>query len=353
MKKWLKITLTAALVLLVLGGAAWTGAYCLGARPAEVFNDNTLHLPDGVHMSFGSGGSSGIFISDRHGFGSEDLNSAVSPDGTYTLSAEGIDSLSIDWLSGSAKVLVTEGSRITIAESAPGGIRESEALRYAVKDGTLSILYTASGSGLVFDLPSKELVLSIPASLAGSLRDFTFSSTSASLELSGLTLSGRLKFGSTSGALTASGVQAGIVSLSTTSGGLRFTEGGADVLTFSTTSGAARITGSRIGELEVDSTSGKLEADGEFERIDVDTISGAVTLACGVCPRELDVDSTSGGVTLTLPKGSGFTVDFDSTSGSFRCDFPATTRGDTHTVGSGSAQFDVETISGSLTIKEG
>lgn len=334
MKKWLKVTLAAAVILLILGGVVWTVSYGLGARPGDVFNDQTLDLPDGVHMSFGSGGSSGIFVSDRHGFGSGGLNSAVSPDGEYSLSAEGIDSISIDWLSGSARVVVTNDSRITISESTGGGISEEHALRYSTEDGTLRILYCSSVSGLSFNLPSKDLVLSLPAALAEHLTDFAFSSTSASLDVSGLNVSGCFDFDSTSGGLSAERVNAGSVSVDTVSGGTSFLNGSAD-------------------ELDMSTTSGKVEASGRFDRIDADTVSGSVTLDCDVCPRELEVETASGSVKLTLPKGSGFTVEYDTTSGSFQCDFAVISRGGTHIAGSGSAEFDVDTVSGSLTIREG
>lgn len=350
MKKWLKITLAAAIVLLVLGGAAWAVAYSLGARPAQVFDDDTLELPNGVHMSL----DDGVYIDtgDRQSPDSGEVNSAVSSEGVYAVSAEGIDSIRIDWLAGSVRVLVTDGGDIRIAESAPGGIREEHALRYSTEGGVLSIRSCAGSLFSVSDL-SKDLELSIPASLAEKLAAFEFSSTSASLEVPALSLSGRFKLDTVSGALTVDGVRAWTVSIDTSSGSVAFSNGSADEISISTTSGGIRVLSCRANELELDSTSGEVEAGGEFSQIEADTLSGTVTLDCAVCPRELEVETSSGDVELSLPRGSGFTVEYDTVSGSFRCAFAVTSRGDRHTAGNGGAEFSVETTSGSLSILEG
>lgn len=349
MKNRLKTTLAAAIVLLVLGGIAWTAAYGLGARPAQVFNDDTLDLPKGVRMDFGSGVS--ITSGSRQGFGGGKADSAVSPGGVYTVSAEGIDSIGIEWLAGSARVVITDGSSITITESSGGGISEENALRCSTQDGALSIRYCA-GPHLSASLYSKDLVLGIPASLAETLTDFAFSSASASLEVPALNLSGRFKLDSVSGVLTADGIRARTVSIDTSSGSVTFSNGSADQISVSTVSGGIKVLSCLAKELEIDSSSGKVEVSGEFTKIDADTVSGSVALDCGACPRKLEVETSSGGVTLSLPKGSGFTVEYDTVSGSFRCGFAAVSRGDRHTVGSGGAEFSVDTISGNLTILE-
>ena len=80
--------------------------------------------------------------------------------------------------------------------------------------------------------------------------------------------------------------------------------------------------------------------------MEVTTISGNVHLDCATL-RYLTANSTSGDVTLILPEEMGYTLEFDSVSGSaVSSSFDVFGDSFRYTHGNGAAQLRVNTISG-------
>jgi|GEM_PF-416073 len=373
MNKTVKNALIIAGILALAGVLLFSAAFAFGARPEQLWNDG---LPELSFVTIGGLGGSGY----------GDWDNAYEADGVYEVLADGLDSLDIRWIAGTAEVVVYDGSEVVLAESPAAGITADSALRYGVEDGVLYVQYCARGkSG---NLPEKHLTVSLPRALAAGMRDFSFDASSASLSVSGLKAE-RFACGSTSGRLDAASITASAVHLDSSSGDIYFSgdyelldagstsgrvsveslgratstaidtsSGGVSVsgrcggLSIGTTSGAVAAAGAVTAEaLEIDTSSGTISLYGSFAGIRAATTSGAVELRSSVCPATLAVDTSSGDVALTLPPDSGFTLEYDTSSGELRCDFSVVMRGNRYVSGDGSAAFSVDTTSGNLSMK--
>lgn len=148
-----------------------------------------------------------------------------------------------------------------------------------------------------------------------------------------------------------------------------------DKFGFDTTSGDAKINSLTVNETKFEGTSGELNiksllsTKNEFNTTSGDTaienitgdilgesVSGSFKFDYKDFDNNINIDTTSGDVELKLPKKSEFKLDFDSTSGDLKNDFPITVSGeaDKHeikgTVGNGNKIIKINTTSGNATI---
>jgi DUF4097 and DUF4098 domain-containing protein YvlB len=86
------------------------------------------------------------------------------------------------------------------------------------------------------------------------------------------------------------------------------------------------------------------------QAIEVEGSSGMVDLALLNCPQSLEVSTKSGNVTLRLPDTADFYLEWESKSGTLSHDLAMRQSGSGYLCGGGKSQFDVETISGDLTV---
>lgn len=84
MKKSIKIALIVATVCMLIGILLFGVAYTLGARPEQIWKDDSLRIP--WFISIGSSSSTAGYSA---------WSTPVSPDGSYTLSGEDMDGLDI------------------------------------------------------------------------------------------------------------------------------------------------------------------------------------------------------------------------------------------------------------------
>ena len=115
-------------------------------------------------------------------------------------------------------------------------------------------------------------------------------------------------------------------------------------------SGAYRI-------LDVDTTSGGMKFAGEVKNVEIDTVSGDVTMNCSETPDELSLDSTSGDLELLLPERRSFEASYDTVSGDFHNEFGGIQfRGDEMyfegTEGGNPAELEFDTVSGDVRIEK-
>ena len=92
----------------------------------------------------------------------------------------------------------------------------------------------------------------------------------------------------------------------------------------------------------------------EFDKVnkaEISSTSGAITTKFGACDR-LSINATSGDVTAFLPVEPGFSCTVNTASGGFESDIPLEKRGNTYTCGNGSAQYQINTTSGSIHIAQ-
>src|SRR5699024_5346634 len=122
-------------------------------------------------------------------------------------------------------------------------------------------------------------------------------------------------------------------------------------LSAGTTSGNINGEDITVNGADLDTTSGDIILNGSLDMVEANTVSGKIDLTLLSCPSTLEADTTSGNVLLFLPENSGFTLAFDTTSGSLRTDYGTVTLDNKLQVGDGTGEFEVDTVSGDLILQ--
>ena len=320
MKRVVKTFLIIAAILIVIGMALAAASLFFGAHISDIWNGN---LPvtefeinnNTVGFSFGA-----------------DNNAPYSKENTYSVSAEGINAVQIDWVSGEVTVKIGETDQILFSE-AGADLTEKTALRYIVQGNTLEIHYGKEQSFFHIDLPAKQLTVILPATLAANLQFLSVETVSADAIIDDpLFRMEKLNFGTVSGNLNAVFDSTGKMSAETVSGNISI-------------SGA-------VNDFEAGSVSGNVSVSGAISKFEAESDSGDVLLDCrNGAPIELDVDTTSGNVVLHLPKDANLTLDYETVSGDFDSTFAMSIRNGNYVIGAGRSKWVVETVSGDLTVK--
>ena len=291
MKKSVKITLLVAAVLVGLGLCIAVVGVLMGGRISDL--RNTYY--DGREWHHGD-----------------------ALDGSYTggeirVPAESITALSIDWVAGDVKIMVTDGEEIVVTEHADRGIPAEYALLLEA-DNTLRIRYSNDGWGI--DAPEKVLTVLLPRTVAENLTAVDLSGVSADFAVGKLTVRDAFSFDTTSGKLEMQSMNAP----------------------------QAKAT--------VSSVSGNVELDGSFREVKAGSTSGEIDLMLRNAPAAVEVSTVSGEVDVELPAGTGFTLDYSTVSGELEYDFPLTKSKDgKYVCGDGACRIEVGTTSGSLSVE--
>lgn len=233
--------------------------------------------------------------------------------GPVALSGKDVRDLSLNWLSGTVTVEVYDGDVISVSETE----QSDEDLRLHWRLDGQKLIIQPFSSGIHANMPSKDLLVQVPAALASGLKSLKVDTTSADASVSGLTLE-ELCFDSVSGSLTAQAF---------------------------------------CRKLEVDTTSGGMEFTGTASEANLDTVSGNFVLTLSETPDECSFDSTSGCVTLALPADRSFRAELETVSGDLRCayDTQAPDRDTWVYTGTGrqsEAELEFDTVSGSVDIRK-
>ena len=291
MKKSVKITLIVAAVLVGLGLCIAVVGVLMGGRISDL--RNTYY--DGREWHHGD-----------------------ALDGSYTggeirVPAESITALSIDWVAGDVKIMVTDGEEIVVTEHADRGIPAEYALLLEA-DNTLRIRYSNDVWGI--DMPEKDLTVLLPRTVAENLTAVDLSGVSADFAVGKLTVRDAFSFDTTSGKLEMQSMNAP----------------------------QAKAT--------VSSVSGNVELDGSFREVKAGSTSGEIDLMLRNAPAAVEVSTVSGEVDAELPAGTGFTLDYSTVSGELECDFPLTKSVDgKYVCGDGACRMEIGTTSGSLSVE--
>ena len=291
MKKSVKITLLVAAVLVGLGLCIAVVGVLMGGRISDL--RNTYY--DGRERHHGD-----------------------ALDGSYTggeirVPAESITALSIDWVAGDVKIMVTDGEEIVVTEHADRGIPAEYALLLEA-DNTLRIRYSNDVWGI--DMPEKDLTVLLPRTVAENLTAVDLSGVSADFAVGKLTVRDAFSFDTTSGKLEMQSMNAP----------------------------QAKAT--------VSSVSGNVELDGSFREVKAGSTSGEIDLMLRNAPAAVEVSTVSGEVDAELPAGTGFTLDYSTVSGELECDFPLTKSVDgKYVCGDGACRMEIGTTSGSLSVE--
>ncbi|HPR64710.1 MAG TPA: DUF4097 family beta strand repeat-containing protein [Thermoanaerobaculia bacterium] len=130
-----------------------------------------------------------------------------------------------------------------------------------------------------------------------------------------------------------------------------------DKVSIDLSSGSVTLDGP-VANLSVDASSGNIDADGLTGSARIDTSSGTIEASwTSITPgSRITADASSGNVTLTLPAGTQLSGSIDVGSGNIESDFPFKLfkdRGHAEfSGGPGSIPIEVDTSSGSVTIRE-
>lgn len=288
MKKSTKILLCLATAFIALGAILTAGSMAFGVDPVYAFQSGMLDFK----------------VEQKR-------TSEFSVDGQYSVPADGITALSIDWLDGTIEVEVYDGSEIILQETNSAALNESNSLMYTREKNTLEIVSAPSQSGLFLsDTGRKKLHIYLPKSTEW--KDIKIDAQDADISINGM-IAATVKANVVDGDLSLSKVDLGC-------------------LTFS-------------------SMEGNMTAkDSQIEKINADTTSGGMTASLTNCPESIHFDTMSGDTKLYLPCDSTFMVQMDTISGTLDTDFVGTYSEDRFTVGNGNAQFQLSTTNGSVQI---
>lgn len=291
MKRLTLICLLLAVMLVLSGCAAIhiTKEVLETEEAREAIASGWEALTDGLNGGLHVGGDAGSEPTEEFG---RDTGRGVKDGfalGGASLPVDGIREIEIEWIAGEVEIECYDGSEIVFSETSAEQLSERQTMRYLVKDGELEIRCCESKT---VQLPEKTLTVQIPASL----------------------IVDELEADVVSASLTARGVQA--------------------------------------REIKLESVSGNICADGlTAEKLQIDTVSGiAEILRCDVA-RKLKIDTVSGNAAMQLAaSATGFTLKFDTVSGSVHCDVPVTTSRKSMVYGDGSLGIEMESVSGSFKI---
>lgn len=243
-----------------------------------------------------------------------------------------VTALDIGWVSGSVTVVKGSGG---VKAYEDGEFEEDLRLHWYLDDGVLYIRFCKSGTnvnGLNF-INRKNLTVELPASV-------------------NLT---KISCDTVSAGVTIDRFYADTWDIDSVSGAVKISSGNGKSLYVNSVSGSITVSEGNFGSVKTDTVRGFVNYTGNAKSIESDSVSGKLTYNMSTVPN-LRADTVSGGVFLSLPENDGFSVKFDSVSGSFEADdFPIAGRLKRNSVSgtykSGGSSLDVGTVSGSLKIE--
>lgn len=262
---------------------------------------------------------------------------------------EEITSLDFEWVIGEVKVSTddeatgirfyekVEKSPLSDEAVKTDKIGEEYSLRYAVIDKVLCVRFAKNNvdlaqSPFAKNVCTKTLFVILPKK---QFEKTKITAISASVTMDGITAE-EIKTAAISGKITVTDCAANEMSLGTISGGVSVSGCAVkDALECDTTSGAVTVNDSSANELTLDTTSGEIKATNTD------------------CKKAV-LKSTSGQIALSLPKtATGFSVDFDTTSGVFYPSTDVKRVGNSYVYGDGSVKITAKTTSSNFTLSVG
>lgn len=303
--KIIRVICWSLLALFLISMLTYAIAYRTGGARHFSFPGFNIHFGDfsGFDDAFDD-----VFDEDDSGSG------RYSASGTYSVPAAGIKNVEIEWISGKVEISAGSGDSIEFTEFCSQTLENEEKLVYSVKGDTLLIRVWRQRTGIQIGSfgHSKDLVVTIPSSLASDMGSLDVSAVSADVRVDGITT---------------------------------------EDADFETISGRISLGGMTADSVETSSTSGDIELNGTFGDIQSNSVSGKIEIRDTDCPDRVEISTVSGNATLVIPENDGFSVKFDKVSGDFVCEFPITTSHNGGTYKDGGARFNMSTVSGDLKIR--
>lgn len=260
-----------------------------------------------------------------------------------------IENIEVDWPSGSVSVVSHSGNTFLLSEKAEEGMPEDLRVHWWLEGTTLHVKFAASGASLRLSHTwHKDLTLTVPEAL--SFDDVVIRAASAEINASDLAAE-TLRVSTASGNVSIS-CAANTIKLNSASGNIQLNQrDNADAVCIDTASGEINVNLSQADTVYFESASGKIKVTAaSVDSLSAKTASGDISCELEAAPSECKLRAVSGAVTLSLPEDSDFTANISTTSGDFESDFALKKDGRTYICGSGSADIDIDTTSGDVSI---
>lgn len=250
--------------------------------------------------------------------------------GDFSVDADEITDMDIDWVSGSITIETYDGDEITFKESSR--LEEKEKMRYRIKNGKVSVKFCESGWSFgilhINKQKPKDLTIMIPRDI--SLDSLDFSIVSSDIDSTGAYKVRDMNIDGVSGNINIADLTADTVDIDNVSGKINFTRLATNKFT-------------------VDSVSGNCDMTGTANDFNFDMVSADITLDLDIAPRSIDVDTVSGRATIKMPE-TGITVDNDTLSGKTTVFGQSIKKDMTLTLGDGYTKLEIDTVSGDVTV---
>jgi len=280
----------------------------------------------------------GFTLGDGFGVGTFDVV------GSYSVPAENVHSLDVDWTAGRVYIGTHSGSDIQVTEFARRNLRDGEEMSLNVDDGTLTIEFVERRV-LRGNMATKQLEILIPRSMSENFEEFRVNTVSGRVEISEIG-AGDFAVSTTSGRVELRDITSQTLSASTTSGRIELSAVQAEGITLRTVSGRIETFHTEADRLQTQTTSGRHELSGTFGEVNARSTSGRIEITSQIVPESLTARAASGRIAVTVPGGEAISVQHSTGSGRFSSAIPVITHG-----GAG-AQFDLSTSSGRISIYE-
>lgn len=262
-----------------------------------------------------------------------------------------VEKIEIDWPSGNVNVVSHSENTLLLTEKTEDGISDDLRVHWWLEGTTLHVKFAASGAGMrLFGTWHKELTLTVPEALP--FNDVVICAASAKINVSDLATE-TLSVSTASGDMDIS-CMANTIRLNSASGDIKLDQKDkADDISIDTASGKISANLSQADNVHFDSVSGKINVTAALiDSLSAKAVSGDIFCKLEVTPPECKLNAVSGKVTLIIPDDSDFTAKISTTSGDFESDFALKKNGNTYICGSGSANIDIKTTSGDVSIRQ-
>lgn len=265
----------------------------------------------------------------------------VATDSAFELEASLVREIKIDWIGGHIRIEPYDGDTISVKETAVAAYDDQ--MRWRVEEGKLTIRYCTSDWKHWYknEKLTKDLTILVPRAdkKRPEFSSLEIDCVSADIDLRDLVL-GDTEIDFVSGNVNISGVSFSQLDITGVSGRLDCDDVHMDFLDCETVSGGISISGS-------------------VKVIDVDSVSGEVTIVDVIAPSKVNFDSVSGSLSLSIPatpdengKEAGFSVDLDTASGFVSVQGFDYSGGKNGICGNGLARYDLNTVSGNIYIQK-
>jgi len=260
--------------------------------------------------------------------------------GSHIEDTTNLHSVSINWVAGEITVIPYDGNEVRVTEFAQRELRDNERMQVTTDGGTLNIRFRA-GVSFAGNMPRKNLEVLVPRELSEEMTRLSISTTSGSINVNSFEAT-TVRVSSVSASIDVSNIISNDVNISTTSGKITTTSVRAGKLDTSSVSGDTSISESHITTLDASTTSGKTNASGEFQRVDVSSVSGSTTIKNTTVPDRINISSVSGSIDVYIPNNGDIAVSHSAVSGRFSSEVPV--------IMQNGAPFSFSSVSGNTNI---